>query len=147
MGTSAALGAGRLLVIVPHDAVVRLSARVGAGGYRYTESRVPGWKGGPGDAVVASGGLRLNVDETLRPVDGVTPVGVIDLSLDTSVGLVAVERQAVPDEEPAEETAEETDGEPEGVPGAGAARTPAPGDDGDTTPVAAGAAGRVEVNR
>ncbi|MCE7078719.1 PspC domain-containing protein [Streptomyces sp. ST2-7A] len=169
VATSASLGAGRLLVIVPHDAVVRLSARIGAGGYHYTESRgsVPGGASAP--PMVATGGLRLVLDETLRPADGVTPVGTIDLTLDTSVGLVAVERQAVPDGDTdgaggVDEDTEGAGGAGEDTPGndepaeaagvaargTGTARNEDAGDDAgdDAGPVfvAAGAPGRVEVN-
>ncbi|MBB0232977.1 hypothetical protein FOE67_26665 [Streptomyces calidiresistens] len=115
-----------------------------------------GETGNPGEPVVATGGLRLTVDETLRPADGVTPQGVIDLSLDLSVGVLAVERQAVPDGE-AGETAPGGTGPGETVPEDGA-----PGDDaredgapedgvGEAaaarTPVTVGTTERVEANR
>ncbi|MEV8587861.1 PspC domain-containing protein [Streptomyces sp. NPDC051180] len=84
VSTSAEVGAGRLKVIVPKDAVVKLRAQVGLG-----DLQLPGEP--PNDVDVAPD---RDVSRTLAPPAGTVPAGTLDLSLEVAVGQVEVTRAA-----------------------------------------------------
>ncbi|WP_412080146.1 PspC domain-containing protein [Streptomyces sp. SJL17-1] len=78
------VGAGRLKVIVPKDAVVKLHAQVGLG-----DLQLPGE---PANDIDIS--PDRDVTRTLNPPAGTTPAGALDLSLKVSIGQVEVTRAA-----------------------------------------------------
>ncbi|MFC8275990.1 PspC domain-containing protein [Streptomyces sp. NPDC057271] len=82
--TEAAVGAGRLEVIVPKNVTVKLRAQVGLGDLQLPQQR-------PEDIDIAP-----DRDErrTLPPAKGTTPGGTIDLSLEVGLGQVEVTRAA-----------------------------------------------------
>lgn len=87
-GTTAAthvgVGAGRVKVIVPKSAVVKLHAEVGLGDLRLS--------GAPaGDIDIAPD---RSVTRTLAPPTGTAPAGTLDLSLEVGLGQVEVTRAA-----------------------------------------------------
>ncbi|WP_277752753.1 PspC domain-containing protein [Streptomyces sp. L2] len=83
-GTDAHVGAGRLRVIVPADATVRMSIDVGVG-----DIQLPGE--GKGDVDVQPG---RHKDVTLSPVKGGKDTGTLRLDLRVGVGQVEVSRAA-----------------------------------------------------
>ncbi|MFE9736909.1 PspC domain-containing protein [Streptomyces sp. NPDC006477] len=82
VATAAEVGAGKLKVIVPKDAVVKLRAEVGLG-----DLQLPGQ---PADDI----DIAPDRDETrtLTPPAGTTPAGTLDLSLEVGIGQVEVTR-------------------------------------------------------
>ncbi|WP_395362743.1 PspC domain-containing protein [Streptomyces sp. YH02] len=78
------VGAGRLKVIVPRDAVVKLHAQAGLG-----DLQLPGE---PANDIDIS--PDRDVTRTLNPPAGTTPAGTLDLSLKVSIGQVEVTRAA-----------------------------------------------------
>ncbi|WP_030209167.1 PspC domain-containing protein [Streptomyces bikiniensis] len=82
--TGAEVGAGRLEVIVPKDAVVKLRAKVSLG-----DLRLPGQP--PNDVDVAPDREEAR---TLAPPAGTAPAGILDLSLEVALGQVEVIRAA-----------------------------------------------------
>ncbi|MEV0927633.1 PspC domain-containing protein [Streptomyces spongiicola] len=84
VSTTAEVGAGRLRVVLPGDAVVRIRAHAGIG-----DVRLPG---DPVDEVdVAPDGSRTR---TLAPPPGAGPAGTLDLDLAVALGEVEVTRAA-----------------------------------------------------
>ncbi|WP_093874480.1 PspC domain-containing protein [Streptomyces sp. TLI_105] len=87
-GTTAAtrvgVGAGRVEVIVPKSAVVKLHAQVGLG-----DLQLPGAPAGDIDIAPDR-----DVTRTLTPPAGTTPAGTLDLSLEVGLGQVEVTRAA-----------------------------------------------------
>ncbi|MGW0118176.1 PspC domain-containing protein [Streptomyces sp. NPDC003327] len=84
VGTRLSVGAGKVKVVVPNDAVVRLRAEVGLG-----DVRLPGQP--PGDIDIAPG---RDETRTLAPPAGTVPAGTLDLSLEVGLGQVEVSRAA-----------------------------------------------------
>ncbi|MFF3840306.1 PspC domain-containing protein [Streptomyces sp. NPDC001930] len=84
VSSSIEVGAGRLEVIVPKNAVVKLHAQVGLG-----DLRLPGE---PANDIDIS--PDRDVTRTLNPPAGTTPAGTLDLSLKVAVGQVEVTRAA-----------------------------------------------------
>jgi phage shock protein PspC (stress-responsive transcriptional regulator) len=82
--TKAAVGAGRLRLIVPADATVRMSIDVGVG-----DIQLPGED--KKDVDVAPG---KHKDVTLTPVKGVKNAGTLDIDLEVGVGQAEVSRAA-----------------------------------------------------
>ncbi|WP_030687673.1 PspC domain-containing protein [Streptomyces globisporus] len=82
--TRVGVGAGRVKVIVPKSAVVKLHAEVGLG-----DLQLPGAPAG--DIDIAPG---RDVTRTLTPSAGTTPAGTLDLSLEVGLGQVEVTRAA-----------------------------------------------------
>ncbi|MFC7794362.1 PspC domain-containing protein [Streptomyces cinereoruber] len=82
--TDAEVGAGRLEVIVPKDAVVKLRAKVSLG-----DLRLPGQP--PNDIDIAPDREETH---TLAPPAGTAPAGTLDLSLEVALGQVEVIRAA-----------------------------------------------------
>ncbi len=82
--TAVDVGAGKLEVLVPRDAVVRLRAQVGLG-----DLQLPGQ---PADDI----DIAPDRDETrtLNPPAGTEPAGTLDLSLEVGLGQVEVTRAA-----------------------------------------------------
>ncbi len=78
------VGAGRLKVIVPKNAVVKLHAQVGLG-----DLQLPGE---PANDIDVS--PDRDVTRTLNPPTGTTPAGTLDLSLEVGIGQVEVTRAA-----------------------------------------------------
>ncbi|WP_432169992.1 PspC domain-containing protein [Streptomyces sp. 1222.5] len=84
VSTSAHVGAGRLKVVVPADATVRMSIDVGVG-----DIRLPG--DDRKDVDVQPG---RHKDVTLEPTRGAGDAGTLDLTLEVGVGEVVVSRAA-----------------------------------------------------
>ncbi|AJF66867.1 membrane protein [Streptomyces vietnamensis] len=84
VATRASVGAGRLEVIVPKGAVVKLHAQVGLG-----DLQLPGAPAGDIDIAPDR-----DVTRTLTPPAGTTPAGTLDLSLEVGLGQVEVTRAA-----------------------------------------------------
>ncbi|MGY4960144.1 PspC domain-containing protein [Streptomyces sp. 900105245] len=84
VSTSAHVGAGRLKVIVPADATVRMGIDVGVG-----DIRLPG--DDRKDVDVQPG---RHKDVTLEPTGGAKDTGTLDLTLEVGVGEVVVSRAA-----------------------------------------------------
>ncbi|WP_329282099.1 PspC domain-containing protein [Streptomyces sp. NBC_00691] len=84
VSSSVEVGAGRLEVIVPKNAVVKLHAQAGLG-----DLRLPGE---PADDIDIS--PDRDVTRTLDPPAGTTPAGTLDLSLEVGIGQVEVTRAA-----------------------------------------------------
>lgn len=82
--TRADVGLGRILVIVPEDATVRLSIAVGVG-----DIQLPG--DDRKDVDVAPG---RHEEVTLEPLPGAREAGTLDITLDVGVGQVEVSRAA-----------------------------------------------------
>lgn len=82
LSTSAEVGAGRVVVIVPKDATVRLHAEVGVGDLRLPDEP-------PGDVDVAPGLDRTTV---LDPPTGSKDGGTVELRLEVGVGQAEVTR-------------------------------------------------------
>ncbi|MER7946175.1 PspC domain-containing protein [Streptomyces sp. NPDC096079] len=80
--TRASVGAGKLKVIVPKDAVVKVHAEVGLG-----DLQLPG---APAEDIDIA--PDRDVTQTLTPPAGTTPAGTLDLSLEIGVGQVEVTR-------------------------------------------------------
>lgn len=80
--TAAEVGAGRVVVIVPKDARVRLHAEVGVGDLRLPDEP-------PGDVDIAPG---LDRTTTLDPPSGTKDGGTVDLRLEVGVGQAEVTR-------------------------------------------------------
>ena len=78
------VGAGRLAVIVPKNAVVKLHAQVGLG-----DLQLPGEPANDIDIAPDR-----DVTRTLNPPAGTTPAGTLDLSLEVGIGQVEVTRAA-----------------------------------------------------
>ncbi|MCX4982922.1 PspC domain-containing protein [Streptomyces sp. NBC_00572] len=84
VSTSAEVAAGQLKVIVPKDAVVKLSAQVGLG-----DLQLPGEP--PNDIDISPD---RDATRTLNPPAGTTPAGTLDLTLEVSIGQLEVTRAA-----------------------------------------------------
>ncbi|MEU6624765.1 PspC domain-containing protein [Streptomyces litmocidini] len=82
--THASVGAGRLKVIVPKSAVVKLHAQVSLG-----DLQLPGAPAGDIDIAPDR-----DVSRTLDPPAGTAPAGTLDLSLEVGLGQVEVTRAA-----------------------------------------------------
>ncbi|MFM9369405.1 PspC domain-containing protein [Streptomyces sp. Da 82-17] len=83
VSTSAQVGAGRAVVLVPKDVTVRLRAEVGVG-----DIRLPGEAAD--DVDVAPGQDRTT---TLRPPEGTPEAGTVELRLEVGVGQAEVRRE------------------------------------------------------
>lgn len=84
VSSSIEVGAGRLEVIVPKNAVVKLHAQVGLG-----DLQLPGE---PADDIDIA--PDRDVTRTLNPPAGTAPAGILDLSLKVGIGQVEVTRAA-----------------------------------------------------
>lgn len=82
VSTGAEIGAGRLVVVLPKDATVKLDVEVGVG-----DIRLPGET--PEDIDVGPGQDRLR---TLRPPAGAKEAGTLELRLEVGIGQVEVTR-------------------------------------------------------
>ncbi|WP_245769527.1 PspC domain-containing protein [Streptomyces indicus] len=83
--TSSRIGAGRIKVIVPHDATVKVDVKVGVGDIRLPEGH-------------ARNDIDVSPDQkrsiTLRPPAGAKDGGTVDLTLDVAIGQAEVARAA-----------------------------------------------------
>ncbi|MGW0731044.1 PspC domain-containing protein [Streptomyces sp. NPDC002851] len=82
--TGAEVGAGRIKIVVPEDATVRLDAQVGVG-----DIRLPSTRGN--DVDIAPGQERTT---TLEPPGGSKDGGTIELRVEVGIGQVEVDRAA-----------------------------------------------------
>ncbi|MFI1653833.1 PspC domain-containing protein [Streptomyces sp. NPDC020472] len=82
--THVGVGAGRVKVIVPKSAVVKLHAQVGLGDLQLPDAPA-------GDIDISPD---RDVTRTLTPPAGTTPAGTLDLSLEVGLGQVEVTRAA-----------------------------------------------------
>ncbi|WP_326688495.1 PspC domain-containing protein [Streptomyces sp. NBC_01795] len=82
------VGAGRLKVVVPADAIVKVSADVDLG-----DTSFPRGLNGDGDVTFdSSGGFGQDRRMTLRPFDGATPKGTVELKLSVGIGRAEIVR-------------------------------------------------------
>ncbi|MBD0710115.1 hypothetical protein BU197_17530 [Streptomyces sp. CBMA291] len=84
VSTSVGVGAGRIKVIVPANAVVKLHGKVALG-----DLRLPGERA---DDIDISPDRKVN--RTIEPPAGTTPAGTLDLSLEVGIGQLEVTRAA-----------------------------------------------------
>lgn len=87
LATSVDVSAGQLTVIVPHDALVEVTAQVWLGGYQYVQGDVR--NGGP---EVTGGGLRAEWSGMYGPDPGTEVRGTVRLELRIGVGRLVVQR-------------------------------------------------------
>lgn len=102
--TRSEVGAGELVVRVPHDVRVRLHLTVSLGGYRLPDPDGPADQG-PSHTWIG-GGLNLEDRVTLSPVTDQPPRGTIDLRLKMGFGEVRL-TQEPPGHTPRQDTAPE----------------------------------------
>nr|WP_236071760.1 PspC domain-containing protein [Streptomyces polyasparticus] len=89
--TSSRIGAGRIKVIVPHDATVKVDVEVGVGDIRLHDSQ-PRPRGGGNEDIDVTPDLERRV--TLPPPGGAKDGGTIELTLDVGIGQAEVARAA-----------------------------------------------------
>lgn len=85
--TRARVEVGRLNVVVPRDARVRIDARVGSG-----QIRTPTQNSGSGGGFRSTDGVRRHAHLVALPPGGAKPKGTVVLSLDVRLGQVEIDR-------------------------------------------------------
>lgn len=83
------VGAGEIKVVVPDDALVKVTADVGLG-----ETQFPRALDGDGEVVFdGSGGMDTHRRLTLRPFDGARANGTVEVALSAGIGRVEIVRE------------------------------------------------------